>query len=235
MNKVKVGIIGGGYMAQMVHIPCLAANENVEIAALCDFRSEVVSKLCRKWNVPASTDSVAKLLAMDIDAVYVLTPVQCHLNQIEAALLAGKHVFTEKPAAMSEASVTRLITAQKKSGKTVAVGYMKRCDANISALKKVQEEADWGKLLLIRTHSFIGSQWNAAINDLVPVVSSGDLPVFDSSVLDPAPDWLVGDRNAEFYSFNNPYYGLLDTGCHSINLAGYPLEASSRNGAYLCG
>ena len=108
MNKVKVGIIGCGYMAQMAHIPCLKSIENVEVVALCDFRKSVADELCRRWDIPAQTDSVDELLAMDIDAVFVLTPVQWHLNNIKAVLKAGKHVFTEKPAAMSAASVKEL-------------------------------------------------------------------------------------------------------------------------------
>lgn len=218
MTKVKVGIIGCGYMAQMAHIPCLKSIEKVEIVALCDFRKSVTAELCRRWDIPAQTDSVDELLAMDIDAVFVLTPVQWHLNNIKAVLKAGKQVFTEKPAAMSAASANELKKISVASGNGVTVGYMKRHEANIVELKKIQSESDWGKMLFIRTHSFIGGHWNAAINDLVDVVSSDEAPVFDASSLDPAPAWLQGDRNQTFYSFDNPYYGVLDTGCHSVNL-----------------
>ncbi|OGV35578.1 MAG: hypothetical protein A2020_07195 [Lentisphaerae bacterium GWF2_45_14] len=221
MNKVKVGIIGCGYMAQMAHIPCLKSIKNVEVAALCDFRGHVTTELCDRWNIPARTDSVDDLLAMDIDAVFVLTPVQWHLSNIKAALNAGRQVFTEKPAAMSSASVSELKKISALSGKGVTVGYMKRLDANIVELKRIQSESNWGKMLFVRTHSFIGGHWNAAINDLVPVVSSDEIPSFNASLLDPAPVWLNGERNQKFYSFDNPYYGLLDTGCHSVNLLRY--------------
>lgn len=218
MNKTKVGILGCGYMAQMAHIPCLKSIENVEVVALCDFRKSVTAELCRRWDIPKQTDSVDELLAMDIDAVYVLTPVQWHLNNIKAVLEAGKKVFTEKPAAMSAASAKELKDISATSGNGVTVGYMKRHEANIVELKKIQAESDWGKMLFIRTHSFIGGHWNAAINDLVDVVSSDEAPVFDASPLDPAPAWLKDERDQTFYSFDNPYYGLLDTGCHSVNL-----------------
>lgn len=218
MNKVKVGIIGCGYMAQMAHIPCLKSIENVEVTALCDFRKSVTAELCRRWGIPVQTDSVDKLLAMDIDTVFVLTPVQWHLHNIKAVLKAGKQVFTEKPAAMSAASANELKKASASSGNGVTVGYMKRHEANIAELKNIQSESNWGEMLFIRTHSFIGGHWNAAINDLVNVVSSDEVPVFDASLLDPAPAWLKDERNQSFYSFDNPYYGLLDTGCHSINL-----------------
>jgi predicted dehydrogenase len=218
MKKVKIGIIGCGYMAQMAHIPCLKANENAEIVALCDFRKSVTTELCRRGDIPAQTDSVDELLGMDIDAVYVLTPVQWHLNNIKAAVKAGKQVFTEKPAAMSVASVNELKKIAKSGNSGIMLGYMKRHEANIVELKKIQAENDWGKMLFIRTHSFIGEHWNAAIDDLVTVASSDETPHFDASLLDPAPVWLEAERNAKFYSFDNPYYALLDTGCHSVNL-----------------
>ena len=237
MKKVKVGIIGCGYMAQMAHIPCLKSNKNVEIVALCDFSKEVTVELCRRWNIPQQTNSVDELLGMDIDAVFVLTPVQWHLHNIKAVLKAGKQVFTEKPAAMAASSANELkqITASNASG--VTVGYMKRHEANIAELKRLQSEGDFGKMLFIRTHSFIGGHWNAAINDLVPVMSSEKTPVFDASLLDPAPTWLKDKRDEKFYSFDNPYYGLLDTGCHSVNLLRYladktPEVQSVRN---MCG
>ena len=218
MKKVKVGIIGCGYMAQMAHIPCLKSNENVEIIALCDFRKDVTTQLCRRWDIPKQAASVDELLSMDIDAVYVLTPVQWHLHNIKKAIKAGKQVFTEKPAAMSAVSVNELKRIADTSNNGVMVGYMKRHEANITELKKIQSESNWGKMLFIRTHSFIGGHWNAAINDLVPVVSSEETPIFDASLLDPAPVWLEDERNEKFYSFDNPYYGMLDTGCHSVNL-----------------
>jgi predicted dehydrogenase len=218
MNKVKVGIIGCGNMAQLAHIPCLQAVNDAEIVALCGRREEVVTKLGKKLDTEYCVTSVEELLKLDIDAVYVLTPVQCHLQNIKAALAAGKHVFTEKPAAMSVESARELQPVAKLAGKNVTVGYMKRHEANIAAMKKLQKKSDWGKLLFVRTHSFIGSHWDAAITDLVKPVSSTEIPPFEPSVLDPGPKWLEMSRDAVFYSFDNPFFGLLDTGCHSINL-----------------
>ena len=192
--------------------------ENAEIVALCDFRKDVTAALCRRWDIPKQTDSVEELLSMDIDAVYVLPPVQWHLHNIKAAIKADKQVFTEKPAVMSAASANELKRTASSSRASVTVGYMKRHEANIAELKKIQAENDWGKMLFIRTHSFIGGHWNAAINDLVPVTSSEETFGFDASLLDPAPAWLKDEQDEKFYSFDNPYYGLLDTGCHSVNL-----------------
>jgi len=218
MTKVKIGIIGCGNMAQMAHIPCLQSVEDAKIVALCDFRKELVNELGKKLGIKDCLTSVEELLKLDLDAVYVLTPVHCHLDNIKAALTAGKHVFTEKPAAMCAESVRELQQVAKQAGKNVILGYMKQHEANIAGLKKIQNESDWGKLLFVRTHSFIGSHWDAAIGDLVKPVSSSEVPPFIPSVLDLGPEWLDITRDENFYSFENPFFGLLDTGCHSVNL-----------------
>lgn len=215
MKKVKIGVIGCGQMAQLAHIPSIKANPDAELVAVCDFRKKVTAALCRHWEIPFATDSVDELLKQDIDAVYVLTTLPAHLANIRAALAAGKQVFTEKPVAMSASGVRDLA---KLPGRGVTVGYMKQHEPNIRQLREIQKKSDWGKLLFVRNHSFVGGHWNAAIDGLVKVYSSDEQPVFDASGLDPAPAWLKGARDAKFYSFDNPYYGLLDTGCHSVNL-----------------
>ena len=219
MKKVKVGVIGCGYMAQMAHIPCLAANPEAELVALCDCRKTVAQELCRRYGIPHAAANEEELLAMDLDAVYILTPAQHHLAGISAALAAGMAVFTEKPAAMSEASIRKLASA---GGRGVTVGYMKRYERNIAEFREIRRNSAWGKLLFVRAHSFVGSEWNALVHALSPVVSSSEAaPELDVSQLDPGPEWLWEPRDGKFYSFDNPYYALLDTGCHSVNLLRY--------------
>ena len=215
MDKVKVGVIGCGNMAQQAHIPCIKANPDAELMAICDFRKKVTADLCRRWDIPFATDNADELLKQDLDAVYVLTPQQAHLANIKAALAAGKAVFTEKPVAMSAAGVRELAALP---GKGVTVGYMKQHETNICKLREIQSQSEWGKLLFIRNHSFVGKQWNGALNRLVKPFTSDEKKSPDLSSLDPAPAWLKGDRDEKFYSFENPYYALLDTGCHSVNL-----------------
>ena len=218
MDKVKVGVIGCGNMAQQAHIPAIKANRDADLVAICDFRKKVNAELCRRWDIPFATDSFEELLKQDLDAVYILTPVQAHLANIKDALAAGKAVFTEKPVAMSAAAVRELAAIP---GKGVEVGYMKQHEINIRKMREIQSQSDWGKLLFIRNHSFVGRQWDGALNNLVKPFTSDEKNTHDLSNLDPGPAWLKADRDAKFYSFENPYYGLLDTGCHSVNLLHY--------------
>jgi predicted dehydrogenase len=220
-EKLKIGILGCGNMAQMAHLPAFKSLANADVVALCDFRLNVAQVLCARWDIPNSCANLEKMLALDIDAVAVLTPAHSHLRDIRLSLEAGKHVFTEKPAAMCVESVRELQQVAQSAEKTVMVGYMKRHEQNIRELLKRQSAGDWGNLLFVRTHSFIGSQWDAAVGSLVRPVTSGEVPPFNASVLDPGPAWLDAPRDQRFYSFDNPYFGLLDTGSHSVNLLRY--------------
>ncbi len=210
---LKVGVIGCGYMAQSAHLPCLAAIDGVELAAVYDPREEVAKKVAARWDSQA-VGSMDALLERS-DAVMVLTQVQFHMPNIKAAIAAGRHVFTEKPLAMSAKASLELAELASKAKVSLQVGYMKQHEDNVRALQSLDRKG-WGKLLFVRTHSFIGSGWNAEVNRLLPVVS-GPAPAPDFSQADPGPAWLKGLRDAQFHSFGNPYYGLLDTGSHSVN------------------
>jgi predicted dehydrogenase len=224
---LRVGVLGCGYMSQVAHLPCLASLGNVALLGLCDVREDLASALCGRWGVEAHTASLDAFLGLGVDAVFVLTPMQCHLAQIKALLAAGKAVFTEKPAAMSLASVRELQDACGADGR-VMVGYMKRHESNLLALQQLRRERDWGALQFVRVHSFIGRHWNAAINDLLPPLASNTEVSFDPLGLDPGPAWLKCPRDQVFYSFEHPYYGLLDTGCHSINLLRFLAEREAK-------
>jgi len=220
MSKIKIGIIGCGYMAQMAHIPCFASiKDDVQISALCDTDVKRAELVAERWNIKKVFGNIDELLASDIDAVAIFTQVQLHKANVITALKAGKHVFVEKPLAMSAESVREIREIASQSGKTVSVGYMKRHECNIQEYLKNVDRNKFGKPLFIRAHSFIGSHWDATItklhNFIAPTGSSnGNIP----SGLDNGPAWLKSPRDSKFYSFDNPYYGLLDTGCHSVNL-----------------
>jgi len=212
---LKIGVIGCGYMAQSAHLPCLSALPGVELAAIYDPRTDVAKQVASRWKASEAVDSVDALLSK-CEAVLVLTPVQFHGSNIKAALAAGRHVFTEKPLAMSAKACLDLAELASSAKRSLQVGYMKQHEDNVRALQGFDRKG-WGKLLFVRTHSFIGSGWNANVNRLLPVIS-GPAPEADLSQADPGPAWLKGPRDAKFHSFGNPYYGLLDTGCHSVNL-----------------
>jgi predicted dehydrogenase len=206
-------------MAQWAHLPVFSALDGAELTMLFDVRKEVGTAVCEKWNIPQYTNKLECLLSADIDAVCVLTPMQCHKSQVISALEAGKHVFTEKPLAMSSASAKEILAVAHKNDKLVTVGYMKQHETNMGKALEIAKQNEFGKILFVRTHSFVGSYWHACVDKLTKVITSQEpLPEININDFDYGPDFIDADRDMGFYSFDNPFYGLLDTGCHSINL-----------------
>ncbi|MBN8217020.1 MAG: Gfo/Idh/MocA family oxidoreductase [Spirochaetes bacterium] len=221
MSEVRVGIVGGGMMAQAAHIPCLAAMKNVRLEALCEPRADLAASLAAKWHIPKTVPRLDELLSLDLDAVLILTRVELHKTQVLQALRAGKHVFVEKPLAMSAASIDEILPIAKASGKVLRVGTMKRHDRNVKQGLAKLAAGNPGKLLHARMSAFIGAHWDARLTATHPLLQSKETVAFDPKAVDAGPAWLSAPRDAAFYSFDNPYYGWLDTGVHLVNFIRY--------------
>jgi predicted dehydrogenase len=93
-------------------------------------------------------DSYDKALAdPNVDAVVLATPHTRHAEQIIAAARAGKHVFTEKPLALTAKSAAAALRACAKAGVTLAVGYNWRFQPALQEIRTMLEDGRLGKLL----------------------------------------------------------------------------------------
>ncbi|HME24940.1 MAG TPA: Gfo/Idh/MocA family oxidoreductase [Acetobacteraceae bacterium] len=126
--QLKVGVIGCGLIAQVMHLHYLRElAEQFEIAGLCDM-SEAVREACsRDYGVQRTCANWRELLETDIDAVLVLTSGS-HAPIAIAAAEAGKHVLVEKPMCFSVAEGQAMIAAAERAGVTLMVAYNKRYD-----------------------------------------------------------------------------------------------------------
>jgi predicted dehydrogenase len=99
MKRVRIGILGCGRVAEGYHLPALKATTNSQVVSLFDkdpVRMETVAKQFM-LNASTSTNLDDVLNDESVDAVLVLTPPQYHAAICEKAIIAGKHVFCEKP------------------------------------------------------------------------------------------------------------------------------------------
>ena len=93
-------------------------------------------------------DSYQKVLAdPKVDAVVLATPHTQHAAQVAAAAKAGKHVFTEKPLALTRASAQAAVRACTRAGVTLAVGYNWRFQPALQEIKRMLEDGRLGRLL----------------------------------------------------------------------------------------
>jgi predicted dehydrogenase len=127
-RRLRVGFVGCGEVAQILHWPSLSQlADRFEVTALCDVSPLIAEQLGRLWNVDILTTDHRELVARkEVDVVLVANPNAFHAEVTLDAIAAGKHVLVEKPMCVTRREAEQIVAAQKKSGLTVQVGYMRR-------------------------------------------------------------------------------------------------------------
>ena len=148
-DKVRVGIIGCGGIANGKHMPALKKVPNVEMVAFCDIIVERAEKAKKDFGTPdAKVYEDYKQLLEDksIDVVHVLTPNRCHSFITVDALDAGKHVMCEKPMAINSVEAQKMLDAAKRRGKKLTIGYQNRQRPDSQFLKAEALKGTFGDI-----------------------------------------------------------------------------------------
>jgi len=117
MDRLNVGIIGGGRIADM-HAPgYLREDIGARIWAVCDANPQVAERRAREWGAEKWYTNHLELLAdPQVQAVEILTPHHLHKRMCLDACAAGKHVSVQKPMALNVAECDEMIAAAKSAG-----------------------------------------------------------------------------------------------------------------------
>ncbi len=153
---IRVGVIGLGEVAQVVHLPVLASlPELFEVRAVCDISPLLVQQVGDRFGVPHRFASASELVAAaDLDAVLVLNSDEYHADCVVEALQHGLHVLVEKPMCLSPREAERVIAARDSSGRTVMVGYMRRFAPAFLEARELLPGL--GDITFARVHDVIG-------------------------------------------------------------------------------
>ncbi|HZD97664.1 MAG TPA: Gfo/Idh/MocA family oxidoreductase [Micromonosporaceae bacterium] len=126
-DRVRVGVIGCGRIAQVAHLPAIVKADGVELVGVSDPSRMLVESVARQYGVTAYSETDA-LLDEDIDAVVIAVPDRLHLPLGLLALQAGKHVLLEKPAASDSDQAEQLTRAAAAADRKLQIGAMRRHD-----------------------------------------------------------------------------------------------------------
>ena len=124
MNRLRVGVVGCGAIAQLHHLPNLTAlHDRFEVTVVCDVSPLAAAAAARRFHVPDHVTDYRRVLDSGVDAV-----VLCHTDPkteaAVAALQAGKHLFIEKPVCFSLQEIDAMVAA-RTSGLVAQAGYVK--------------------------------------------------------------------------------------------------------------
>lgn len=147
MRKIKWGVIGCGGIARRRTIPeGIVAASNAQLAAVYDVVQPVSESVAREFRA-VSFPTLKSMLASDIEAVYVASPVDLHSKHAVEAARAGKHVLCEKPLGMTVREVKNMMAFCRKKRVKLGSAFMMRFQTQHQAALAMIKAGKLGKLV----------------------------------------------------------------------------------------
>lgn len=226
MSRMRVGVIGCGLIAQIMHLPHLKElHELFEVVALCDVSPGTLQYVGDYYGVTKRFTDYPVLLKEPLDAVAIFS-ADSHGQVIVDALKAGKHVFAEKPMCFTLREADEILAAHKKAGTVCMVTYMKRYDPGFRyALPLIQKMKDLQAIHITILHPSEGNQIGHHDVRRFP-----DVPAKAQKQLRAEQDALIREVIGDFTPLERRVFAnnLLSTLVHDINvlraLSGDPAE-----------
>ncbi|MFC5404096.1 inositol 2-dehydrogenase [Cohnella soli] len=154
MNKVKIGIIGAGRIGK-IHAEHLLAMTQAEVTAISDLFAD---DHLRQWAAGRGigtvlSDADALFQNPDIDAVLICSSTDSHIDFIERAAKAGKHIFCEKPVSMDVFQTQKALDVVNSAGVQLQIGFNRRFDHNFKRVREVVQGGGIGQPHMIKITS----------------------------------------------------------------------------------
>jgi UDP-N-acetylglucosamine 3-dehydrogenase len=151
LKRLRVGIIGCGYIAEEAHMPFFLSSPRAELLAAADTRNERLVEVRDKFAIKNLYTDYHDLLKNDlIDAVSICVPNFLHSQVTVDAAEAGKHILCEKPMATSLADADRMISAARSNNVKLMIGNSLRFLPNHLLAREWVQERKIGKVYFVR-------------------------------------------------------------------------------------
>lgn len=156
MKELQIGVIGFGLRGGLVghaHRP----GEGSRVVAVCDPRPERQQAALERFGPEARvTGELAELLALPLDAVFIVSPDWLHEQQAVAALERGMAVYVEKPMAITTAGCDRMLEVAQEHGARLYVGHNMRHMPVIVTMRDLITEGAIGEVKAVWCRHFVG-------------------------------------------------------------------------------
>jgi len=149
---MKICLIGTG-RAGMLHARNLKGRiAGAEAAALCDASRPLLEESGRELEVATLWADYREAVEQDdLDAVVIATPTFVHCEMACAAAAAGKHIFLEKPMALTVDECRRIIAAAQQAGVKLQIGFMRRFDEGFVEAKRMLDSGELGRVMIVKS------------------------------------------------------------------------------------
>jgi len=146
-NALKIGIVGAGVMAQIIHLPILKKMDAVDVVAICDVDYPKANMVASKFEIPRIFNDIERMLIYTpIDVLFILTPNNLHLPIALMALEKEIHLFIEKPAGRNQQEVKRIMKKAAEKNCQVMIGMQNRFRSDVQAIKAFLEQEEIGDI-----------------------------------------------------------------------------------------
>jgi predicted dehydrogenase len=212
MEKVKIALVGIGGISQVVRIPLLKKNENVELVALCDIDEAKASFIAEKYKIPKVYFDIQYLISKEkLDGVLICTPNNLHYPMALATLDAGINTLVEKPVALSEEQIKKMVKKSSEKKTRLVCGMHNRFRSDAMILKDFLNKSEIGKPYYIKAGWL--KKWEKGIQkgwSADPKIAGGGVVMDLGLQLIDLALWLLNmpkivNVRSNFYTINNQY------------------------------
>jgi predicted dehydrogenase/threonine dehydrogenase-like Zn-dependent dehydrogenase len=153
-NKARFAVIGAGSFARGYHLPNLRENSDCELLAIANPTGLKSREVAQEFGAAYCTTNYTDVLADEnVDAVLIATRHHLHAEMAIAAARSGKHIFVEKPLALTLKDCQSVCDEVAKSGVLLTVGFNRRFAPSVRELKKLLEGISGPKMITYRVNA----------------------------------------------------------------------------------
>jgi predicted dehydrogenase len=145
-EPLGIALIGMGWWGQKMLDVLQAAPADITVVRAVEPNLETVKAVCAAKGVALSADYADALNDPTVEAVVLATPHSLHEAQIEAAVAAGKHVFCEKPLALTKAGAEKAVALCRNAGLVLGMGHERRWEPPIAAMLAKADAGELGRI-----------------------------------------------------------------------------------------
>lgn len=151
-EKCKIGIIGLGGVAQLIHLPILKKMSDVEVKAVCEINKTKLANVAERFGIPhAFSNHIEMLEKVDLDAVIIATPTNLHKEIALDCVKFSKTILIEKPIAPTFEETEIIVNSAKQKNVEVMVGMNMRFRPDAMLLKSIVSSGEIGEILYVKS------------------------------------------------------------------------------------
>lgn len=168
-KKIGVALVGLGYYSKALLAPALELTQHCELRGIVTGSPDKISAWQERYAIADkniySYENMHEIANNpDIDVIYIVVPTALHLKYCEIAANAGKHVWCEKPMAMTAADCQRIIDVCNKNKVQLTVGYRMQHEPNTRAMMALRHTQPYGKFKSVISQAGYGGNGMAPDN-----------------------------------------------------------------------